>query len=382
MAATAELVCEETVPPCDSDAAKRLCLRHLHGWRSLAAADVKAAAVDGVSGATKLSPPAVSGLSPGVVRLSTSEPLTDRARERLHQLASLGFGAPHLLSFANGRVEGWLDARPLSLTELSQPQLSRRVAASLRALHAVPVNEPRVPTLWRLISDWLTAAAEQQADAQSVVLRLRAHEATLRPAADAVASPTVFCHNSLSSDSLLLENTADGGTRLRLSNLEQAAYNPRGFDLASHFCDWAGSECDSTRYPSLIQQRAFLAAYACCSADPTAVPEDDMQTLLSETAVYTLVAHLYSAARSLAQVDDRFDHRACAGMRLAELDRRTSAAVDAEAWHLRELLAEARELGIPGHALPACGERPTLERLQAAVQLMRGMIASRLCSGL
>jgi ethanolamine kinase len=324
----------ETVPAGDEAAAKRLCIRLLPGWSSLDSSAIASTPItNGITNTLwKLSPPAASGLTPVVLRVFgfNTELVINREKELLvlRQLAAQGFGAPLLACFRNGRVEGWLDARPLEPAELTLPSLSPHIAASLRAFHSATVDEPREPTLWRLISDWLATATELlPPSCANTVQRLRAHLAALQPAAAAVDSPVVICHNDLLSGNILLEHASEGtpSPRLHLIDFEYAAYNPRGFDIGNHWNEWAGFECDYSRYPSLSQQRAFLLAYASGSADGSAVPEEQMQALLAEGAVYSLVSHLYWGVWALVQscvskID--FDFRSYAGLRLAELDRR------------------------------------------------------------
>jgi hypothetical protein len=76
----------------------------------------------------------------------------------LLELNAAGFGAQVLATFSNGRVEAWMDARPLAPEELASPTLSPRIARLLHAFHRVRVQEEATPQLWALVRSWLESA--------------------------------------------------------------------------------------------------------------------------------------------------------------------------------------------------------------------------------
>jgi len=61
-------------------------------------------------------------------------------------------------TFENGRIEAWLEMRPLKPEEMTAPLMAQRVARRLRAFHRAPVApEPgtgKDPTLFATISSW------------------------------------------------------------------------------------------------------------------------------------------------------------------------------------------------------------------------------------
>jgi hypothetical protein len=61
-------------------------------------------------------------------------------------------------TFENGRIEAWLEMRPLTPEEMTAPLTAQRVARRLRAFHRAPVApEPgtgKEPTLFATISSW------------------------------------------------------------------------------------------------------------------------------------------------------------------------------------------------------------------------------------
>jgi hypothetical protein len=86
----------------------------------------------------------------------------------LLQLNAQGFGARVVGTFANGRLEAWLPARPLEPAELADAPLSRRIARLLRRFHAARVDADGVvdtaTPLWPLLRQWLQMAASLTLD--------------------------------------------------------------------------------------------------------------------------------------------------------------------------------------------------------------------------
>ena len=65
-----------------------------------------------------------------------------------------------------------------------------------------------------------------------------------------------------------------GTGKLRLIDFEYARRTYVHFEFANHFVEYAGVDCDWTRYPSTAQQRAFFDAYRARSAALAGEPED------------------------------------------------------------------------------------------------------------
>jgi hypothetical protein len=95
-------------------------------------------------------------------RTLSPERLTSAPKQVLLQLNAQGFGAPVVGTFANGRIEAWLHARPLEPSELAEDALSRRIARLLRRFHGAAVDGDATPTLWTLLREWLAMASTLQ----------------------------------------------------------------------------------------------------------------------------------------------------------------------------------------------------------------------------
>ena len=234
--------------------------------------------------------PATSTLPPVVLRVfgRGTDAFLDRAVEAdaLLEFNAQGFGATCLGVFRNGRLEERIpDVRPLEPEEMALPAVSNAIAAVMRRFHACDVPaRGRSPGTWDVLRDWWRlagrAAEETSRDGLRETSLLRAFGelgtlvGTLGDVIDAlerecasVASPTVTLHNDALSGNFLVPadwrptGPDDPPPTTRLIDFEYACVGPRGFDVANHFAEYAGFECDWSKLPNERQRERFCAAY-------------------------------------------------------------------------------------------------------------------------
>ncbi|KAG2428047.1 hypothetical protein HXX76_012031 [Chlamydomonas incerta] len=408
---------------------KKLCTRLLPGWSELKEEDMQMSKISGgISNLlVKVEPPAP--LQPVAVKVfgDKTELLIDREAEKhtLLRLNAVGFGAPVVGLFGNGRIEAFLPCKTLTPEEMADPGFVPHIAARLRAFHdlpgmdaadattsapasapasaptpaaaeaaaAGPGPQPHVPSpqssQWDAIFGWLDMAeqlsfehdpAKQAAFDKVDFKAMRAELTLLRALCGRVASPRVFCHNDLLSGNILViapsttgpaaeapepstsagaatsgvagGATADvlGGGQLQFIDFEYSCAGPRGFDLGNHFNEYAGFDCDYTRFPTLEQQAAFfrhylkpgeLQALAAAArarrpaelggAAPQAAAEAAaLEGLAAEACIYALASHAYWGVWSFIQaryspID--FDYLDYSALRWAEYHRRRAEFV-------------------------------------------------------
>lgn len=166
----------------------------------------------------------------------------------------------------------------------------------------------------------------------------------LEAKADAFKSPLAFTHNDLLSGNIMVdisdcvedekrreEDDDDGRTRESASSsssgmtfidFEYADWAPRGFDLGNHFCEYAGFDCDYSKYPDASHGfvRAYLRVYD--GAEPS---EGKVAQVVREANVFALAAHLYWGAWSMLQAtwsSIDFDYMSYAKLRVDEYYKR------------------------------------------------------------
>lgn len=259
-------------------------------------------------------------VSPGppivIVRLfgEGTELFVDRDIENVvfSELSRLEMGSPIFYGlFENGRVEGYLEARAVTPEEMHDPRIYRRIASAVARLHSqgpqirglgcsdlalfpkmrrffalacqvsFPDSQPsRQEQLVALALedkrrqmeqlDTRLQAARAAADAALVAagpdVLLLDHDDTAEAAATALAFQGVLCHNDLLSGNVLLSLStlvdAPGSEGVTLIDFEYAAYNARGWDLANHWCEFAGFDSDFARqFPGEEKRREYLHHY-------------------------------------------------------------------------------------------------------------------------
>ncbi|KAI9909574.1 hypothetical protein PsorP6_014825 [Peronosclerospora sorghi] len=229
-----------------------------------------------------------------------TEEFIDRSIENMlfAKLSKRGFAPTYYGRFTNGRIEGWLDARPLEPEEMSQTKpinYLQMIGKELGLMHVMDILEDRAPVLWTKLERFEKLAMEiQQKDSTSknalYKLDLKGlHEKLIwlksvlpsdlngngkelldgrdvdeiSKQAEKFASDIVFSHNDLLSGNILYN---PGWDRVRIIDYEYGGYNYRAFDIANHFCENCGFDLDLEMYPSIEKQVAFFKAYMSTAA--------------------------------------------------------------------------------------------------------------------
>ena len=269
------------------------------------------------------------GQPPILVRLygNGTEAVIDRDRENalFARLSRLGFAPTYHGRFTGGRVEGFLTGyRALEPAEMGDPALRPLIATTLRTLHSIPPAQP-TPTLWQTLSAWMHTAmtlsftgedarrhaalclpryADRLAGLQERFARLDLPEAAIRP---------VLAHNDLLSGNILY--SAQSHT-VRFIDYEYGACSYAAFDIANHFCEYAGFDSDFARgFPTRAVRDDFIAHYLDGSADVAAFSD--------AVAFFVLPDHLFWGTWAVIQAKHSpidFDFMAYARLRLAGFD--------------------------------------------------------------
>lgn len=198
------------------------------------------------------------------------------------------------------------------LLDMRDPQRSALVAKRLHQWHttSLPPNAP--PRLFSTIRKWISILPNNFKPKSPIHTKSWLIELvdSLQPALESVHSSTVFCHNDLLYGNIIYQ---DGCARF--IDYEYGCPNPRAFDIANHFCEWAGFECDYKKYPNEAQQRHFVKNY-CCGGE-------DVEVVMMEVKLYSPAPHLFWGVWALVQStisDIDFDYLGYAELRFAEME--------------------------------------------------------------
>ncbi|KAG6583004.1 Choline/ethanolamine kinase [Phytophthora cinnamomi] len=222
---------------------------------------------------------------------------------RLFQLLSdKKIGVELLGQFANGRAEKLIHGSTYTSKRMRQPDESRVIAKQLRVFHELDIDIERQPTYLSSTRKLLEVARVKcTADKFKGVLDLKqlAKDVDeLEKILAQVPSPMVLSHNDLQYGNIMKNDAGDAV----LIDFEYTSYNPRGYDLGNHFCEWAydyhktvnAHLGDFTKYPTEEQQRNFCRAYlAGKDGDENDVSESDVEQLRLEANTYALLSHVF-----------------------------------------------------------------------------------------
>jgi len=120
--------------------------------------------------------------------------------------------------------------------------------------------------------------------------------------------PVVFTHNDLLGPNLILNEKTK---QINFIDYEYASWNFRDFDIANHFCEYAGFELAYKYYPNKERQYEFFRAYLKSYNDTTEEPtEEELHKMFVSVNKFALASNFFWATWALVQTkisDIEFD---------------------------------------------------------------------------
>ncbi|KAK4226928.1 kinase-like domain-containing protein [Podospora fimiseda] len=238
--------------------------------------------------------------------------IIDRLREtQNHELLMKHGLAPELIArFDNGMMYRFIRGTPTQPEDLRKPIIYKAVAHRLAQWHAVvpciraPTGHSRKnsradapvsldtnlgdleyqriidsvapgkppPNVWTVMQKWIFALptdTEAQRDRQTELQRELSYlvsQLSQRPGLG--VNGLVFAHCDLLSGNVIVLPKANGVTNgekatetVTFIDYEYATPSPAAFDLANHFAEWGGFDCDFSVLPTRAQRREFITEY-------------------------------------------------------------------------------------------------------------------------
>ncbi|CAI5704921.1 unnamed protein product [Peronospora farinosa] len=224
---------------------------------------------------------------------------------RLFQLLSdKKIGVKLLGQFANGRVEKLIYGSTYTNKRMRQMNESRLIAKQLRVFHELNIDIDRRPTYMtsiRKLLEVVRVKCTHEKFTNIVDLKQLTKDVDeLEEILDQVPSLVVLSHNDLQYGNIMKNDEGDAV----LIDFEYTSYNPRGYDLGNHFCEWAydyhkkvnAHLGDFSKYPTEEEQRNFCRAYlAGKESDDSDVNEHEIKKLRLEANTYSLASHMFWA---------------------------------------------------------------------------------------
>ncbi|RSM04295.1 hypothetical protein CEP52_006937 [Fusarium oligoseptatum] len=272
----------------------------------------------------------------------------DRNKElKVHQLlAENKLSSSPLVRFANGHAYQFIHGKTCSVSDMANPAIYRGVARELARWHAtLPIVEPKdqqsslehEPSVWATAKKWLDAIPSQptRSKADKALLREQFHYVTDKLLLNGdKPEPLVLGHGDLLCGNIIIQDETEPTktASVRFIDYEHATYCPRAFELANHFAEWTGFECDYTLLPTRSTRRAFIREYLSeidrlqqdgDNAHIPSVSEAQVDNLMAQVdsfrgfpGFYWGLCALIQAETSTGSID--FDYAGYAEKRLAE----------------------------------------------------------------
>ncbi|KAJ1958795.1 hypothetical protein EC988_000067 [Linderina pennispora] len=258
-----------------------------------------------------------------------TEVIIDRDQELINMagLTHLGMCPPLYARFQNGLVYGFIPGSVAKPEEMGNSVMAPLIARELAKWHQIKLPGAHTPELFSTITRWLHDVPQQYADptADAKFQKHFSHDKLAKEIRELegvltkLESPVVFSHNDLLSGNVIINDSKDS---VSFIDYEYATYSYRGFDIANHFCEYAGFECDYSRYPSKERQiewfRTYLAASGADASDQV------LEGMYVEVSRFALASHVYWGVWGLVQAsisDIDFDYMEYAKMRFDEYYR-------------------------------------------------------------
>ncbi|KAK4636337.1 putative ethanolamine kinase [Fulvia fulva] len=294
--------------------------------------------------------------------------LIDRERElRSHNLlASLGLAPPLLARFDNGLMYSFIPGHVCSHKDLARPEIYRQVAKRLGQWHgSLPISaitatpmldaesdqkhlNPRkgqstrpYPNTWTILQQWIDALPEntdKEKERKSILnVELAEMSSKLGDTPGIDGKNYVFVHHDLLCGNVIVteddESTQNNATERPVTfiDYEYATPGNAAFDIANHFAEFAGYDCEHSAVPAKSQRKEFIQEYvksyryhSISDNDTTAVDIDfqkDIETLYEQVEQFRGMPGLFWGVWALiqatiSQID--FDYVTYAELRLSE----------------------------------------------------------------
>lgn len=201
-------------------------------------------------------------------------------------------------SFKNGLVYGYVEGTSLSCDLL--PAHSLAIARQLCGWHGAMeglLTEEDTPCLWRMLWCFYDLVEEP---VRSLMLpsrkQLEEYQRGLEPLLSGFE--VAFCHNDLLSANVILHKDQKS---VSFIDFEYAECNYLAFELANHFCEYAGPDCDYSKLPSAECQLSWLGEYAEVSGKGPDEVAGFKERLIEQIRQITPVVHLVWGCWALAQ---------------------------------------------------------------------------------
>uniref|UniRef100_A0AC34RE93 Ethanolamine kinase n=1 Tax=Panagrolaimus sp. JU765 TaxID=591449 RepID=A0AC34RE93_9BILA len=237
-----------------------------------------------------------------------TEKLIDRLREleTISRLEKLGIAAPLHAKFSNGIVCGYLEGETLDCTSVRNPHMIEKICEAMAKMHKIPLNENEEPFIFAKMRQFLNNLPKKYTCETKNLIFQKYFESNdlveqfehLRQILSELNTPVVFCHNDLLVNNILYDKNND---QINFIDYEYADANYQLFDIANHFCEYAGvDEPNYSLCPTKTEKFKFLEIYFSYFYDKK-VDQSKIEQTLKILPFFEAAAHFFWAIWALVQ---------------------------------------------------------------------------------
>ncbi|ANQ08382.1 Ethanolamine kinase [Plasmodium coatneyi] len=241
--------------------------------------------------------------------------------------------------FPNGRIEEFMDGYALSREDIKSPNFQKLIARNLKLLHDINLNDSlykelqvtqnvpgtRPSFLWNTIWKYFNLLNEERKkscsfDSKANILKLidfdmlRDSIIEVEKLCKAENSPIVLCHCDLLSSNIIntvetvdslgdpyngnndgVTTPANDGENISFIDFEYSCPMERAYDIANHFNEYAGFNCEWDLIPSKEEEYYFIKHYLGTE------DEELINQLIKEVQPFYVCSHINWGLWSLLQ---------------------------------------------------------------------------------
>jgi ethanolamine kinase len=246
-----------------------------------------------------------------------SELFVDRQAEirNIRLMSQKGFGGKLYATFSNGLAYQFVQGDILNVETCRNPEVYPEVARTVARMHrdASEGSKKAEACIWKKIQTFLDLSPDEFPDNPEKNSRYKervfskaqreAEIKELKSVLENLGSPIVFCHNDL----LLANIVVQPGNKIQFIDYEYGDFNYQAFDIADHFCEFAGIDSQQMDYANLYPDKEFqtkwLRIYLETLYEDREVTSEEVDSLYRTVNKFALLVRLFWGTWALVQAN-------------------------------------------------------------------------------
>ncbi|KAF1747660.1 hypothetical protein GCK72_024126 [Caenorhabditis remanei] len=245
------------------------------------------------------------------------------------QLAEHGFAAPLYGKFKNGLICGFLEGKSLKIEEMRDSRFHVNIAKRIAQLHTSVPNDgkarvfDKMRTFLKQLDPKFEKSCQQEFFDKKFPKDLEAEIKNIESLIVKLKEPIAFCHNDLLVHNIVYNSEKKS---IEFIDYEYAFPNYALFDIANHFCEYAGVEGtpDYSKCLTKDEKWLFINDYLRFGKEKEHC-DTRIASMFKNLPLFEAAAHLFWAVWALVQAQNStidFDYLTYAYARYQQYEKR------------------------------------------------------------